>query len=216
MDGYDFIGKTGTAQVASENGKGYTDETVAGLAGMFPGNDPKVIFYMAIKNQSTGYKERKALVQSIVKNVSKYLEIYDESKINTVKLQEYEMGSYTNKNVNDVRSTLNSYGINVVTLGEGDKVVNQYPSKGTKINKIDKVFLVTNGEIKMPDITGFSMKDVSVLTNLLNLKCEVKGNGFVKAQSIPPGTPLNSDSILVLEFTTYVAPPPEAEQPPGE
>ena len=57
MDGYDFIGKTGTAQVASENGKGYTDETISGLAGMFPGNDPQVIFYMAIKNQSSGYKE---------------------------------------------------------------------------------------------------------------------------------------------------------------
>ena len=209
MDGYDFIGKTGTAQVASENGKGYTDETISGLAGMFPGNDPQVIFYMAIKNQSSGYKERKALVQSIVKNVSKYLEIYDESKINTVQLEEIKVDSYTNKNVNDVKTTLNNYGINVVVVGTGEKVVDQYPTKGSKINKIDKVILITNGDLLMPNLTGFSMKDIEVLSKLLNLKVETKGNGYVTAQSIPPGTKIERGYNLVLEFTTYVPPAPE-------
>ena len=209
MDGYDFIGKTGTAQVASENGKGYTDETISGLAGMFPGNDPQVIFYMAIKNQSSGYKERKALVQSIVKNVSKYLEIYDESKINTVQLEEIKVDSYTNKNVSDVKTTLNNYGINVVVVGTGEKVVDQYPTKGSKINKIDKVILITNGDLLMPNLTGFSMKDIEVLSKLLNLKVETKGNGYVTAQSIPPGTKIERGYNLVLEFTTYVPPAPE-------
>ena len=176
---------------------------------MFPGNDPQVIFYMAIKNQSSGYKERKALVQSIVKNVSKYLEIYDESKINTVQLEEIKVDSYTNKNVNDVKTTLNNYGINVVVVGTGEKVVDQYPTKGSKINKIDKVILITNGDLLMPNLTGFSMKDIEVLSKLLNLKVETKGNGYVTAQSIPPGTKIERGYNLVLEFTTYVPPAPE-------
>ena len=217
MEGYDFIGKTGTAQVASTNGTGYTDETIAGLAGMFPGDNPRVIYYMAIKNQSSGYKERKALVQSIVKNVSKYLEIYDETKINTVKLEEHELDNYTNKKVETVKETLNGYGVNVVVLGSGDKVINQYPKAKSKVNKIDKVFLVTSGEKKMPNIVGYSMKDVSVFVNLLNLKCEVNGNGFVTSQSIPEGTVLTNDSILTLNFTTYVPPAPaELAEVPNE
>jgi penicillin-binding protein 2B len=206
MEGYDFIGKTGTAQVASTNGTGYTDETIAGLAGMFPGDKPRVLFYMAIKNQSSGYKERKELVQSIVKNVSKYLEIYDESKINVVKLEEHELDNYTNKNIDSVKEKLNTFGVNTIVLGSGDKVINQYPKSKSKVNKIDKVFLVTNGEKKMPNIIGYSMKDVSILVNLLNLKCEVNGNGYVTSQSIPEGTVLTDDSILTLNFTTYVPP----------
>ena len=214
MDGYDFIGKTGTAQVASENGKGYTDETIAGLAGMFPGNDPQVIYYMAIKNQSSTYKERKALVQSIVKNVSKYLEIYDESKINTVKLDDYVVESYTNKNKDDVVNLLNSKSIRTIVLGNGNKVVDQYPKKGTKINVIDKVILLTNsGNMTMPNVIGLSMKEVSAVVKMLDVKCEVKGNGFVTNQSIPEGTELNNESILTLEFTTYVPPQPEEVAP---
>ena len=47
----------------------------------------------------------------------------------------------------------------------------------------------------------------------------VKGNGFVKAQSIPPGEGLSSDEVLILEFTTYVPPAPaptEEQQTPVE
>ena len=214
MDGYDFIGKTGTAQVAGTDGKGYSaDETIAGLAGMFPGNDPQVIYYMAIKNQSTGYKERKALVQSIVKNVSKYLEIYDESKINAVKLDSYTVDSYINKKVSTVVDNLNGKGIRSIVLGDGDKVIDQYPKKGNTMNVIDKVILLTNaGEKKMPNVNGLSMKEINIIFKMLDVKCELKGNGFVTHQSVGEGEVLNNDTIVTLEFTTYVPPPPPPEE----
>ncbi len=204
MEGYDFIGKTGTAQVARTDGKGYySDQTVVGLAGMFPGNDPQVIIYMAIKNPTGTYKHRKELIASIVKNVSKYLEIYDESKINVVKLQDYTVPSFMNKKLENVQNTLSSYGIKTVVLGSGDTVVNQYPKQNTKINKIDKVFLLTNsGEIKMPNIVGYSMKDVNTFLSLTNVKCEMIGNGYVVSQSINEGEALTKDSVLSLRFTT--------------
>ena len=203
MPGYDLIGKTGTAQVASANGKGYGNETIAGLAGMFPGNDPQVIIYMAIKNPTGGTTPRKNFVQSIIKNVSKYLEIYDESKNNTTKLEEVTVNSYTNKDVETVKADLSSYGMNVVVIGNGSKIVNQYPKAGTKVNKIDKVFLLTNGnEIKMPNLIGYSAKDVNTFINLINLKTESIGNGYVTSQSINEGEVITSESILSLRFTT--------------
>ena len=214
MPGYDLIGKTGTAQVAAANGKGYSNETIAGLAGMFPGNDPQVIIYMAIKNPTNGTTPRKNFVQSIIKNVSKYLEIYDESKNNTAKLEEYTLSNYTNKDTETVKSTLSSYGLNVVVIGNGEKIVNQYPKANTKVNSIDKIILLTNGnEIKMPNLIGYSSKEVNALISLINLKTESVGSGFVTSQSIKEGEVITNESILELRFTT--APSEEEEKKDG-
>ncbi len=215
MEGYDFIGKTGTAQVARTDGRGYyRDQTIIGLAGMFPGNDPQVIIYMAIKNQANNVTApRKQMIQSIVKNVSKYLEIYDESKINTVKLQEVITPSFTNKDLEYAKSKMSSYGISTIVLGNGEKVVDQYPKAGIKINKIDRVMLLTNYDtLTMPNLVGLSMKDVKAMMSLMNIKYETVGSGFVTSQDIKKGTVINKDTIVHLRFTTAPKEQPKEEK----
>ena len=203
MDGYDFIAKTGTAQVANENGTGYTDGVVRGLAGMFPGDDPEIIIYMAIKNPSTSTRPTRDMVQEIIKNVSKYLEIYDEEDNNSSSLETYEIGSYINQSKTSVVSQLNSFGIETVVIGDGDVIVSQYPVKGSTINKIDKVFLLTNSDnVTMPNIIGYSTKDFYSLMSFLDISYEANGVGYVVMQSIPVGTVLNKESQLSVEFST--------------
>ena len=202
MEGYDFIAKTGTAQVANENGTGYTDGIVRGLAGMFPGDDPEVIIYLAIKNPTNGTKPTKQLVQEIIKNVSKYLEIYEEEENTSTKLETFEVGSYLNKDKNSVISKLNSYGVEVVALGDGNIIVEQYPQKGSIIDKTDKVFLLTNGtNILMPNIIGYSVKDFYSLTFLMDIPYETNGIGYVVSQSIPANTIIDDKMTLKVEFS---------------
>ena len=198
MPGYDFIGKTGTAQVPKENGKGYSDSLVVrGLAGMFPGNDPQVILYLAIQSENCPTKDVSRVVQNVVKNTSKYLEIYDESKIETKKLEEFVLPSYINKKVSSVQSELNGNGLKYVILGDGDTIVKQYPTANTKVNKIDRIFLLTNSStIKMPNIIGYSSKDVYSLMRLLKIPYNIDGVGYVVTQSIPKDTVLNENSVL--------------------
>jgi len=202
MPGYDFIGKTGTAQVVNDNGIGYSDSyVIRGLAGMFPGNDPKVILYTAVKSENCASRDIATMVQSIVKNTSKYLEIYDETKESTTKLEEYTIESFLNKNIESVTGELKSKGINYVVIGNGEKVVEQIPSIGDKINKIDKVFLLTNGtEIKMPNLTNYSLKDFLSFVTLANIPYKIEGNGFLVKQSIEEGTILNDESNLEVLF----------------
>ena len=202
MDGYDFIAKTGTAQVAGPNGKGYTGGIIRGLAGMFPGEDPQVLLYMAVKNPACGTASKpfKAFIQNIIKNTSKYLEIYDESKQNITKLETYQLESYINKDLNTVMSSLKANSLNVVVLGEGNKVIGQYPIKDTKINKIDKVFLLTEGSIKVPDFKGYSVRDFKSFANLANVKYNIDGIGYLVSQNIKPGEVLKEDSILEVKF----------------
>ena len=202
MEGYDFIAKTGTAQVANENGTGYTDGIVRGLAGMFPGDDPEVIIYLAIKNPTNGTKPTKQLVQEIIKNVSKYLEIYEEKENTTTKLETFEVGSYLNKDKTSIISKLNSYGVEAVVLGDGDTIVEQYPQKGSIIDKTDKVFLLTNGtNILMPNIVGYSAKDFYSLMFLMDIPYETNGIGYVVSQSIPANTIIDDKMTLKVEFS---------------
>lgn len=200
MDGYDLIAKTGTAQVALEDGGGYQGGIIRGLAGMFPGNDPEVLMYIAIKNPTNGTNPTKELVQDIIKNVSKYLNIYDDPAASNIKLDTVEVGSYINKNVTMVKSSLDSLGINAIVIGNGDTIVKQSVEIGSFVNKIDKVFLLTNGNsIVMPNITGYSIKEFYNLVNLLGIKYEIEGNGYVINQSIQEGEVVNSESVLRVE-----------------
>ena len=198
MPGYDFIAKTGTAQVVNDNGKGYSDSfVIRGLAGMFPGENPQVIIYMAVKSEWCSTKDIGEMVRSIIKNTSKYLEIYDETKATTTKLEDYTLDSYINKSVESVTSILNTNQITTVVLGSGDKVVAQYPLANTKINKIDKVFLLTNSsEIKMLNIVGYSTRDLTQFINLVKIPYTKTGIGYVISQSIPPDTVLDENSNL--------------------
>ncbi len=202
MPGYDFIAKTGTAQVVNDNGIGYSDSyVVRGLAGMFPGDDPKVIIYMAVKSEWCSTRDIGEMVRNIIKNTSKYLEIYDETKALTTKLEEYDVESYLNKNVESVTSILQSNQINTIVLGNGDKVVAQYPIAGSKINKIDKVFLLTNGnEVRMPDLTRFSTRDLISFISLVKIPYTYEGIGYIVSQNIPPGTVLDENSNLEVKL----------------
>lgn len=198
MKGYDIIGKTGTAQVANESGTGYTDDSIRGFAGMFPGDDPSIIMYVAAKNPGgSGVGPMKSVIKEVIKNVSNYLGIYDGNDKKDEPLNTYTMKSYLSKNIDVVKDELNRLGINTVIIGNGNTVIKQFPNKDSSITKLDKVFLVTNGtDITMPDIIGYSSRDLNTLLSYLNIKADITGNGYVSEQSIKKGTKLSKDSLL--------------------
>lgn len=204
MDGYDLIAKTGTAQVADPNGKGYSNEwVVRGLAGMFPGNDPRVIIYMAIKSKSCKTSALGEFVKNIVRNTSKYMEIYDETKEVEQKIAEYTFGSYINKDTSSVASVLMGDGIDYVIIGNGSKIIDQYPKSGEVVNKIDKVFLLTNGDqIALPNFEGYSYKDFNNYVRLSGINYTSTGFGYVVWQSIEPETIMDDSMTLEVTFET--------------
>ena len=121
------------------------------------------------------------------------------------------MTSFKNKSLENVQKTLKDNNItNVVVIGNGNKVINQYPSKDTTIVNKDRVFLLTNdANIKVPDVKGYSSKEAKELLKLCNIKTTLTGNGYVESQSIAPGTDvvsnMNIELILNPKFDADVA-----------
>ena len=199
IDGFDLIGKTGTAQIASTNGKGYLTgdrDIIRSVALMFPKDDPEIIIYAAAKRPNTIHALAEP-VKEIVKNISKYYNIYQEAtKSNGTT---YQLNNFINQSIKEVKEILNKEKINTIILGDGNKIINQYPIN-TTITTFDKVFFVTNSNnLVIPDLTGYSKNDLEVVLTLLKIPYTIKGHGYVINQSILPGTKI--DSNMQIEIT---------------
>ena len=201
VEGFDVIGKTGTAQIASERG-GYLkgdNAYVYSFAGMFPKDEPEIIIYAAIKKPNVGtYHMLSDAVTSLMKNIAKYKNMFTEVTSNST-MSSLVLDSYTNKKTSDIKSDLESKQIKTVVIGNGDKIISQYPSKGEKVISYDKVFLITNGDKnKMPDLKGYSRSEVIYLMNTLGYKYELSGYGYVTDQSIKAGDMVNGTVKITL------------------
>lgn len=201
MDGYDLIGKTGTAQIANpKTGKYYEGkyDYITSFAGMYPKDDPQVIIYVAFQ-RSYNSSVLPETVKTIVKDTAKYLGIFEEAPELNKEVTKYKVDNFRNKLVTDVKENLDSKGATYVSFGNGTKVVDQYPVKNTKISTKDKVFLFTNDDVvTMPDLTNYSFKEADIVLTKLGIKHKCDGNGYVGYQSVSAGTVITEDIEVIL------------------
>ena len=199
IEGYDLIGKTGTAQIASTNGKGYLTgdrDIIRSISLMFPKDDPEIIIYGAAKRPEN-VKVLSEPVKDIVKNISKYYNIYKEQETTTEHVS--TINNYLNQDLDQVVASLKENKITPIVIGTGKTIINQYPLNKT-ITSADKVFLLTNStDYVLPNLTGYSKSDVETLLTLLNVSYTIKGHGYVVKQSILENTKITSN--LKIEIT---------------
>ena len=199
---FDIIGKTGTAQIA-ENGKYISGDGnyIISFAGMFPYDDPEIIIYTAVKKPSSHVTAAIApYVKEVISNIAKYRNMYSSIEEKNTSIKKYTIPSYISSNTQIAKEELEKQGINVIIVGDGEKIINQYPERGSTILSIDKVFLVTNSRnITMPDMSKWSLADVDRFSTFANIEYEYTGHGYVKKQNIERGTIL-SDQVIKVEL----------------
>ncbi len=197
MDGYDVIGKTGTAEIFDYKLGKYTSDAIYSFAGMFPYEDPEIIIYAASKKATSSIYLTNA-VKNVIVNVSKYLDI---SVKNNNDGKSYYIDNYINKDINYVSKSIDKDNLDVVVIGTGDKIIGQYPKEGTSLNKGDKVFLLTSVYTKvMPNVIGYSYKDVSNLLDLMDISYVLDGYGYVYEQSIEHGVELGLGEVVNIKL----------------
>ena len=204
MEGYNLIAKTGTAQISSTNGTGYLrgeSDVIRGFAGMFPKDDPKIIIYANLKRPYPNTPNALvSVVKEVVENVSKYYNIYDETVVDEVEIK-YELSTYINKDVTSIKEKLEKNSIQVITIGDGNRIIDQYPNSKITITSGNKVFLKTNSsKIVLEDMTGWSKKDVTTYLNLIGITYNIEGTGYLISQGLNPGTEITKDNIIDLKF----------------
>ncbi|UOQ43138.1 penicillin-binding protein [Halobacillus salinarum] len=205
INDFSVAGKTGTAQIPGADGKymyGHNNY-IFSFMGMAPKEDPELLMYVAVKQpelkgNETGSEPVSHIFKTVMENSLHYLDIQPD-KNNEQKVSEHTMEDLSGLSTEKAKKKLEKTYNNVTVIGKGDKVTKTIPEEGTKLLADEKVMLVTDQPV-MPDVKGWSLRDVHRLAQAFDLKIETMGSGYVTKQSIDPGTSLKNNGYLVVEL----------------
>ncbi|WHZ04750.1 penicillin-binding protein [Neobacillus sp. YX16] len=206
IDGYSVAGKTGTASIPDPKGGylGGQEDYIFSFLGMAPADNPKLIVYVAvqqpeIEHYSMGSIPVSMVFNPVMKNSLQYLNIQpsQQEKASTTKLGEFEGQAVT-----ETIKKLEEQELEVVVLGKGTKVTGQLPAAGTNVLEGEKIILQTDGELNVPDFSGWSLRDVMKVAKISGVKLNSTGSGYVVKQSLKEGALLRKGDFLIVDLKT--------------
>lgn len=207
MDGVELAAKTGTGEVYDPNTGTYsaTDFT-SSIVAAAPASDPKIMVYWGMisanyLNYSESYFQTIMRAALLAANVNGGTSQSEESDYES--WQSWTMPSLTNHSLEFAQSSLEGKEVNTVVLGDGTEIIDQYPRSGSTISTGDNVLLLTNDStITMPNVIGWTRKDLIAFWQLTGIPISFEGNGQVSWQSIDPDTVLQKDTEIQVTMTT--------------
>lgn len=212
LEGYQVAGKTGTAEIPSPQG-GYLygrGNYLYSFLGMAPLDNPKLVVYVAVqqpelKDTDIGNEPVAMVFNHVMKNSLQYLNIQptDQSPENNENVdQEIVTDSYAGKSKEEAIAAIEKQNLKATVIGNGKKIIAQIPKQGEKVLPNEHIFLRTDQDATLPDMTGWSLRDVMMLADLTNIKASYSGNGYVVKQSLEPGSILKDGDKLTVNLET--------------
>lgn len=200
-----LMGKTGTTQLAV-SGSYQSGKTIASLMVALPADNPKYMVYYCFQagyNKNAHYHTEaiRSLLRKVAMryNLTNSIQQRYESAEVADKIESYPMISLINHSLDYAYQQLQPYHVDTIVLGNGNTVIDQFPKSTSTVMTNQKVFLLTdyNG-FSMPNMIGWTRKDVVGFWDVSGLGMKITGYGTVSNQSVPAGTYVNKgDEIEV-------------------
>lgn len=206
IEGYNVAGKTGTSQIPGPDGKYMTGRNnfIFSFLGMAPYDDPELVMYVMVEQpelpaDESGSTPVSMIFNTVMKSSLQYLNIEPED---IPEVHVSSLPDFTALKINEATEIAVENGWVPVIIGDGDVVTEQFPTVDTQLIEREKVFLKTNEAMVMPDMTGWSKRDVVNFSSLAGLHLNMNGNGFAFKQNLTPHTPITVGDQLVVNFET--------------
>ncbi|WP_129044824.1 penicillin-binding transpeptidase domain-containing protein [Companilactobacillus metriopterae] len=194
--------KTGTAQIASPTGGYLTGSSnyIFSVAGMVPYKDPKYIVYITMKQPQLMTEGAEQIISEIFNPLVTRLVNQGDTPIESTNAssQYITVPNLLNKSVDDASKEVEKLGLQTGIIGTGNKIVQQIPTSGDKVMSGQRIVLLTNGAMTMPDLTGWSKNDVLKFAEITGKTVQTKGDGYVTKQSIKSGKVLEDKTKIVI------------------
>ncbi len=222
IEGYRVGGKTGTAQKPGPGG--YMEgKYVASFCGIAPMDDPQVVALVIIDEPYTGSNVYQGgqiaapVFKSIMTDTLHYLGIVsqmpeghipDESE--NIK-KGISVPSVVNLDSASAKKALELEGFKVKIEGEEGFVASQVPAGLSKVEGGSTVIIKTQGaagtesmgQISIPDLTGYRLRDAAELLGAMGLKLSPEGAGGLAYEQNPqPGEMVQGGSTVTVKFKT--------------
>jgi cell division protein FtsI (penicillin-binding protein 3) len=195
---YAIAGKTGTAQKL-ESGR-YTKRYYTSFAGYFPADRPKYSMIVVI-DSPTGFAAYGGDVSAPV-----FKEIAD--KIYAVDL---ELNPSSQDLIASEEKSSNTPFVKAGKADEIHQILEKLGVPSAPVQPEEWVKVVANQNqinwktndtdaATVPDVSGLSLRDALFILENKGIRVNYSGRGVVKSQSLNPGTPLQSNTIIKLEL----------------
>lgn len=198
------IGKTGTSQVAID-GEYSKDMNIFSAMTALPAENPKyMVYYAFLAPSDTKAHQETQAVQHIFRRLSLTYEVYSQDNVpaEVIPVIEMQIPNFINRTVLSLLAWNTLSDVPITIIGNGERVINQYPEANSTILNTQRLFILTDGpEVVMPDMTGWSRKDVTTFWLLSNRTVIIEGSGLVSSQNIEAGTVLTDESKLSVILT---------------
>jgi len=165
---------------------------------MAPAKHPKYIMYITMKQPTLGATSASDDMAEIFKPVMQ--RALDEQKASETKTKSVKMQDLTGKSTKTAKATAKKIGVTPIIVGKGSRIVKQSVSVGTVLSNKQRVILVTNGQMYMPNVVGWSASEVADFASLTGLKLATSGTGYVDMQSITAGNPIDAKQGLSVKL----------------
>ena len=206
VEGFEIGAKTGTAQMVGDNGRYLSGGSnyIYSVVGMGPVEDPELIFYVTVQQpELNGVGHGSHVVRKVFNPVMKRALEYYSSEETVTDFEEIpeRMENVIHENTQTVIETLTSEEKEFSIVGSGDTIVQQYPATDAELNESDRIMLMTNGAMTLPDLTGWSKSDVLKLSEMTGIEVIIKGEGFVNSQGLAPHSFIESETELTVTLS---------------
>ncbi|PWW43075.1 MULTISPECIES: penicillin-binding transpeptidase domain-containing protein [Paenibacillus] len=194
IEGYRVAGKTGTARKVV-NGEYSKSKDVVSFIGFAPVNNPKIAMLIVIDQPDGsnigGGTAAAPVFKKIVSQTLQYMGVPKDTvkttdkKSKTTPVVQAKAPDLSGKTAKQARSQLLNAGIAYETLGQGENVIRQYPVAGAAMNPGQRIYLLTeeSSKMKIPDLSGESLRDALEVLSLMKVGVTVKGEGYVVKQT---------------------------------
>ena len=189
LDSVDIIAKTGTAQVV-EDGKYSSENVISSVVIGFPYEDPQILIYYGYKVAMDDiFEDDVSGIKNLVHTISLMYENTNGNDVeSTNQYFEIDLPQLVNHSISYALSTAKTLNISLEIIGDGVNIIDQYPKGTQSITSAQKVFLLTDGkQLTMPDMMGWTKKDVTNFWALTGIEIQSQGSGIVVDQSVTPG-----------------------------
>ncbi len=214
LEGYHVAGKTGTAQKPKEGGGYHPDKYIHSFLGFAPKDDPQLSMFVAVdapqvEHSYLGGTAVAQVFKPVMEQSLHYLNVSQD--IETVVVQEkmeekVEVDNYIGLEVSEAASRAEEKGFTVHIEGQGNVITRQVPSPGQALLAGSKVYLLSGDlrYITMPNLSGWSLKEVQEWAQVVGLNLSINGHGYVVEQEVPQGELIRPGTTLKLELKPLI------------
>ena len=192
--------KSGTAQIADEQKGGYLvgkTNYIFSVVTMHPSENPDFILYVTVQqpehfsNPWFGEFANPILERASAMKESLNLQSTAKNLDQVTTTTSYAMPKTDDYSPGDMAEELRRNLVQPIVIGSGTKIKESSVAEGTNLDANEQILLLSDQVEEMPDLYGWTKKNVETLAKWLNLEVEFEGSGdTVTKQSVRANTVL--------------------------